>query len=80
MRTRTTVTTETESLQFGYWDPETEEFIPIDVGKQADIDLAAEALGCSKVLVETLGVLVESATELIAQDLSDIWKRLDKLE
>ena len=80
MRTRTPVATETESLQFGYWDQEAEEFIPIDVGKQADIDLAAKTLDCSKALIETLGVLVESATELIVRDLSDIWKRLDKLE
>ena len=77
MKTRSTIITEIESLQFGYWN---EEFIPIDVGKQADVDLAAEALGCSKALIDTLGSLIESATELLAQDLGDIWGRLDRLE
>lgn len=64
-----------QDVQFGYWDNEAEEFIPItDDTVMGD---AASRLKCSPELIEAILFLVEHLTSSIHADLTDIWKRLD---
>jgi hypothetical protein len=80
MKTRTTIETRIEELQFGYWDIEAEEFIPIDTSKAIDVEAAAVALSCSERLLDALGIFVENIKGTVGLDLCDIWERLDRLE
>ena len=79
METQITVKIEsaTQSLQFGYWKMETEEFIPIAGMDDEERKQAAELLGCSPVLVDALEMFAETVVDLVGLDLRDIWKRLD---
>ena len=80
MKTKTRVAADIDSLEFGYWDPETEDFIPVDVTNVDQLKQAAAALECSERLIDTIGTLTASISELISSDLKDIWERLDRIE
>jgi len=79
METQITVRikSETRNLQFGYWDMEAEEFIPIAGMSDEERKQAAELFGCSPTLVDALDMLAETIAETVGGDLHDIWKRLD---
>ena len=79
METQITVRikSETRNLQFGWWDMEAEEFIPIEGMSDEERNQAGELLGCSPVLLDALAMFAETITELVGGDLCDIWKRLD---
>ena len=80
MKTVTTTKIETriDNLQFGYWDIESEEFIPISGMTDAELNEAAMPLGCTPLLLDALAILAESISESVAADLVDIWKRLEE--
>ena len=82
MKTQITVKikSETQNLQFGYWDMESESFIPIDNMNDDERKQAAELLGCSPVLLDALQMLVETICDVVDGDLCDIWRRLDAAE
>lgn len=75
--TTVTITSETQDLQFGYWDMEGEEFIPIEGMNDEERQRAAELLGCSPVLLDALEMFAETIADRVGMDLRDIWKRLD---
>ena len=79
METKTTVkiTSAIQDLQFGYWEMETEEFIPIAGMDEEERQRAAELFGCSPVLVDALEMFAETVADVVGLDLRDIWKRLD---
>ena len=79
METQTTVriTSATQDLQFGYWNMETEEFVPIAGMDKEERQQAAELLGCSPVLLDALEMFAETIADVVGSDLSDIWKRLN---
>lgn len=67
----------TEDVQFGYWDSESGEygeFFPIT--EEDDLVEIARVLECSPKLVEAMVLLVASLTEAVCQDLADVWNRL----
>ena len=76
--TTTKIETRVENLQFGYWDMESEEFVPFSSMVEAKLDEAAKLLGCTPVLLDALVMLVASISKSVAADLVDIWKRLEK--
>jgi len=80
MRTIIRIETETEEVQFGFWDPETNDFVPIDTTKVADLKAAVEYFGCSEEFIDALGAMFERLIEAVASDLEAIWKRLDEAQ
>jgi len=80
MKTVTTTKIETriDSLQFGYWDMEDEEFVPFSSMVEEKLDEAAKLLGCTPLLLDALAMLTESICESVAADLADIWERLEE--
>jgi len=80
MKTETKVIADIDSLKFGYWNPEDEDFMPVDVTDARALKQAAEALGCSERLLDAIGTLANAISESISGDLKDIWKRLDEIE
>ena len=68
----TRVETELSRLEFGYWDLENDEFIPIR--SEVDIVKAAELFGVNPLLVEALITLIDGIKDFIGADLKDIWE------
>lgn len=79
MKTQVTVRikSNTQGLQFGYWDMEAEEFVPISGMSDEERQQAAELLGCSSVLLDALDMLAHDIAVKVCGDLNDIWERLD---
>lgn len=73
-----TIDANIQSLTFGYWDNETEEFVPVD--ESTKIEVVAAYLGCTKELVYALWTFAEGIRDLLVDDLVDIWQRLDRIE
>ena len=85
MRTQTTVKVEsaTQDLEFGIWsteDGEDGEFVSLHGMDADEAARMAEKLGCSMALIDALVMFAETITDLVGNDLVDIWKRLDKIE
>lgn len=78
MRTVKKVETSIDDLQFGYWDVEDEEFIPIDGMTEKEMGHAAKLLGCSPLMLDALLLFSNSVRDSIAGDLKDIWRMVDK--
>ena len=78
MRTVKTIETNIDDLQFGYWDVEGEEFIPINGMTDAEMSQAAKLLGCSPLMLDALMLFGESVRDSIAGDLKDIWRMVDR--
>lgn len=78
METVMRIKTEVEEVRFGFWDPEEDDFVPIDTTKVADLKAAVEHFNCSEEIVEALGAMFERLIEAVADDLETIWKRLDE--
>lgn len=80
MRTRTTIriVTNTDRIQFGYWDADKEEWF--EPKSTDDVAKTAEELNCSPALVGALMMSMEALVGAIGGDLRDIWKRLDAIE
>ena len=74
MRTVKTIETNIDDLQFGYWDMEGEEFIPIKGMSEAESEQAARLLGCSPLMLDALMIFSDSVRDSIARDLEDIWR------
>lgn len=73
MKTETRVRANVDTLQFGYWDMETEEFVPIDAEKTESLKKAALALGCSEQLLDALAMFACSIAASVGDDLRDVW-------
>ena len=82
MRTQTTVKIEsaTKDLEFGIWSTEQDEFVSIHGMDAEEAKQMAELLGCSTALIDALVMFAETIADLVGNDLSDIWKRLDRIE
>ena len=80
MKVERKVVTAVGSLIFGYWDADAEEFIPVDIAQSDSLKQAVKALSCSEELVDALGTFASLIAELVAEDLLDIWRRLDAIE
>jgi len=78
MKTVTKVETSTSKIEFGYWNIDTEEFIPVT--PSTDMEAVAKLLDCSPLLAYALVILTESITESVGADLLSLWKRLDRIE
>ena len=78
MRTVKKIETNIDDLQFGYWDMESEEFVPINGMSDAELNQAARLLGCTPLLLDALMVFNDSISESIAGDLKDIWRMVDR--
>lgn len=80
MKTKTTIriVTDTDGIQFGYWNTEKEEWI--EPKNTDEVARAAEKLNCSPALVEALVMSMEALVAATSGDLRDIWKRLDAIE
>lgn len=72
METTRTIKGHYQDIQFGYWDAENEEFVPIE---SASPEFAAK-LGCSELLLDTLVILVQDIKEKFGEDLKDIWRKV----
>ena len=79
MKTVTTVKVkaETDHLQFGYWDMNSESFVPISGMTQTELDEAAKLCGCTPILLDALVIFADSIREAVTADLVDIWKRAE---
>ena len=79
METQRKVIALVDSLQFGYWDMEDEEFVPIDE-YTVHVNKGVASLGCSEALLIALSMFAEAISETVGADLRDIWARLDSME
>lgn len=80
METRviTKINCETTRACLGYWHPEREEWIELQVGD--NLTEACDMLHCSDELLTALIQSVDVAANQVASDLLSIWRRLDKME
>ena len=76
--TKTTIESQCDSIQFGYWDNEQEKWIELKCGEY--LNVASQKLQCSEELLLALVETVEVVKERIGADLRSIWKRLDRLD
>jgi hypothetical protein len=79
MKTRTTVETELQQVQFGYWDTDRERFVSINHEDAESVKKAVGALSCHPLLIDAIGSLVAEIKEAVSSDLADIWQRLDTI-
>lgn len=77
--TKTTISCHLDELGLARYDEQEEEHLFI-TNKPQDMAEAAQALGCSEDLIDSLRELVEDIKQLAGQDLRQIWERLDHLE
>ena len=78
MRTVKKIETNIDDLQFGYWDMESEEFVPISGMSDAELNQAARLLGCTPLLLDALMIFSANISESVAGDLKDIWRMVDR--
>ncbi len=78
MRTVKKIETNIDDLQFGYWDVEGKEFIPINGMTDEELGCAATLLGCSPLMLDALMVFSDSISESVSGDLKDIWRMVDR--
>jgi hypothetical protein len=78
VKTEQKVVAELGDLQFGYFDPELGDWVALDdeEGRQKLLQ-REDAMDC---IIRAVQDLVNDVRELGGQDLSDIWKRIDRLE
>lgn len=78
MNTEKEVSTNTDSLIFGYWEDETETFVPL-----TDEEDVKEFLGRNdwkEKLIDAIEMTVQSISEEVSRDLTEIWERQEKIE
>lgn len=76
-----TMTTQTQETIFGYWDTETEDFVPIEAeASEEELAEFAEWLKTSPRLLEAIVMTIDNFKTNVSGDLLDIWERLDRLE
>lgn len=66
-----------DDFQFGYWDTEKDEFVPINEDNQAEIANRLE------ITEETLNMIREMFLDikyLVNEDLADIWSEINLME
>jgi len=78
MRKVTKIQMAVERLEFGFWDADNEEFVPIPSGDAAAYKVATKKLGCSEEMIDALIILVDTIRGHVAEDLSDLWRRMDE--
>ena len=78
MRTVKKFETNIDDLQFGYWDVESEEFVPINSMSDAELNQAARLLGCTSLLLDALMIFSANISESVSGDLEDIWRMVDR--
>ena len=66
----------TDSLVFGYWDNDTEEFVSLTGMSHGEAQAAAIKLECSELLLDALVMFAASISEVVGTDLKDIWKKV----
>jgi hypothetical protein len=79
MKTRTTVETKLQQVQFGYWDMDGERFVSINHENAESVEKAVRALSCHPLLIDAIGSLVQEIKGAVSSDLADIWQRLDTI-
>ena len=79
MRTVTKVSADVDSLRFGYWDMDAEEFVPIDALQADELRLAMATLDCSEQLLDALAMFAANISQVVGDDLRSIWSRLNEL-
>ncbi len=79
MKTETRVWANVDKLQFGYWDIETEEFVPIDAEKTKSLKDAALALECSEQLLDALAMFASFIAQMVGDDLRDVWSAVERV-
>jgi hypothetical protein len=72
------VESELDTWQMGWWNLETEQFVPFT--DTAEGTAAAKALGCSEQLIESLQMSLSDLIGLVRADLVTIWERLERIE
>lgn len=80
MKTIARITANIDHLQFGYWDMDTEEFVPVDAQHVDELQQAVSKLGTTEELLDALAIFAANISGSIGEDLRDIWKRLDDIE
>lgn len=78
METVTRVLTSTDNISFGYWNNDTDEFVPLSTLSDTEEKEIAELFGCTPLLVDALIMLTADIKENIGADLIDIWKAIGK--
>ena len=74
MKTETSIKCAVEECIFGYWDDEQEKFIPIDEQNRKEF---AQKMDCSEKLLEAIEETFSSLVDMLKEDLTDIWKKLE---
>jgi hypothetical protein len=78
MKSEVNITSEVDSVQFGWWDDKNEDFIPLN-----DEDAVRDFLKHSDYrsrLIDAINMLAADIAEKVGEDLKDIWKRQDDIE
>ncbi len=70
---RETIVTELESVEYGIWDAETEEFLT-DAGDIEEFISKNNAKKVAQALVDSMNFMLESLKEAIGSDLVDCYR------
>ena len=77
MKTTTRIKADVDNLQFGYWNMEAEEFVPISGMTTHELEITAASFRCSELLLDALMMFADTISEVVGSDLRDIWHRLE---
>jgi hypothetical protein len=78
MKSEVKITSEVDSVHFGWWDDKNEAFISL-----GDEDAVRDFLKRSDYrtrLIDAINMLAADISEKVGDDLKDIWKRQDDIE
>ena len=67
------IVAEIDSLEFGYWDSDAEDFI-------TDADEVKAYLGLSDRAYDSISMFIDDIKEKLGKDLQDIWELLEMLD
>jgi len=74
------IQTKTHDVEFGYWNMETEEFVPIAGMTEEETQVVADLFGCTPLLVDALAFFSDLFRSAVEGDLKDIWKLIELKE
>lgn len=80
MKTVQTVEKETDDLQIGWYEEETEDWHAFDDMSEEELAEFCQREDFRKLLVAAIKQYAEQIHETLGKDLSDLWKRMDRIE
>jgi len=80
MKTVKSIENHLDDIQFGWWDPEKEEFYPIELAEDEEGQKLLKREDVIERFLDSMILFTNDLKENIGRDLKDIWERLDRIE